>query len=139
MRFIHANGFYHDGRGPTLVTVHLRPGSAHIDAVDYQLPDSDGNSESFRHLKFHRAQVFMFTPEEVENYSTTEVDWSHTERGALVGLGRTKWLTSFDLRHLERCKHYRAMFYDEFLDIICARLCPFGRLTRSGSTCQNTS
>ena len=61
----------------------------------------------------------MFTPEEVENYGRSESDWSKTNRGALVSLGRTAWLKSFSPRYLERCGHFRAMFYYEFLDVIC--------------------
>lgn len=45
--------------------------------------------------------------------------WAATNRGALVSLGKTAWLKSFDSRHLERCEHFRAMFYDDFLDIVC--------------------
>lgn len=119
MRVLCAETFYHDGRGPTLVEVHFRASSAHIEAIDYELPDSDGSAGSHRHLLFHRAQAFMFTPEEAENHLTSPPDWSKTERGTLVSLGKTAWLTSFSPRHLGSCEHFRAMFYDEFLDIIC--------------------
>jgi hypothetical protein len=119
MRLLCADTFYHDGRGPTLVHVHLRDRSAHIQAIDYELPGSGGTNELRRHLLFHNAQTYMFTPEEVEDYATSKVDWSKTNRGALVSLGKTAWLASFNPHHLERCEHYRAMFYDEFLDIIC--------------------
>jgi hypothetical protein len=61
----------------------------------------------------------MFTPEEVENYGTKLVDWAATSKAAAVCLGRSPWLRSFSLRHLAKCEHYRVMFYDQFLDIIC--------------------
>ena len=119
MRVIAKSGFYHDGRGPELLKVHLSSRSAHLVAVDYSPPDWDGEAVGVRHLAFARAQSFMFTPEEVENYSSSSVDWGATERGALVSLGRTSWLASFAPIHLGRCEHFRAMFYDYFLDVIC--------------------
>lgn len=119
MRVLCEDTFYHDGRGPTLVHVHLAEGSAHLLAIDYVLPDSDGSLNYTKHLLFRQVQAYMFTPEEVENYPTAHVDWSETGRGALVSLGRSAWLASFSQRHLHLCEHYRAMFYDELLDVIC--------------------
>jgi hypothetical protein len=116
MHVVSADRFYHDGRGPEL---HLRGRSASIEAIDYQLPDADGGPQFEFHLGFHRPQAYMFTPEEVVNYASSNVDWSETGRGALVSLSRSEWLCSFATRHLERCEHYRAMFYDQMLDIIC--------------------
>jgi hypothetical protein len=123
MRVVCGDTFYHDGRrGPSLVRVHLRPGSARIQAIDYDLPGSGESPASQRHLLLQGAQVFMFTSEVVENYIASVVDWSRTGRGAMVCLGKSTWLSSFNQQHLERCEHYRAMFYDDFLDIICERV-----------------
>jgi hypothetical protein len=122
IRVVCGETFYHDGRGPTLVCVHLDRGSACLRAIDYELPDSDGSPPWKRHLLFHRAQVFMFTPEEVENYLTSVVDWSATDYGAMVTLGKSTWLSSFNQQHLERSEHYRAMFYDVLLDVVCERV-----------------
>jgi hypothetical protein len=61
----------------------------------------------------------MFTPEEVWDYSKTDDAWADTSQAAAICLGRSPWLQSFAPTHLERCSHYRIMFYDEFLDIIC--------------------
>jgi hypothetical protein len=41
---------------------------------------------------------------------------------AAVCLGRSPWLRSFNPHHLVICQHYRNMFYDEFLDMICERV-----------------
>ena len=119
MRVIARSKFYHDGRGPELLQVHFAPRSAHLIAIDYSPPDWDGKNIGIRHLRFLKAQVHMFTPEEVENYHASEVNWGATEQGALVSLGRTKWLGSFTQIHLGRCEHFRAMFYDYLLDVIC--------------------
>ena len=107
--------FYHNGRGPTLVTAHYAHTGSTIAAVDYRNPDES----RLRHLVFQRSQVFMFTSEEVANYTATNVDWSKAGSAAAVNLGRSPWLRSFSPTHLERCNHFRFMFYDEYLDIIC--------------------
>jgi hypothetical protein len=119
VRVIARPKFYHDGRGPSLLQVHFAPRSAHLVAIDYSPPDWDGKTVGVRHLRFLKSQVHMFTPEEVENYSVSQVNWGATEKGALVSLGRTLWLNSFSPIHLGRCEHFRAMFYDEFLDVVC--------------------
>lgn len=119
MRVIARSRFYHDGRGPELLQVHLSPHSANLVAIDYSPPDFDGNAVGVGHLRFLKAQVHMFTPEEVENYELSEPNWASTENGALVSLGRTAWLGSFAQRHLGHCENFRAMFYDQLLDVIC--------------------
>jgi hypothetical protein len=110
-----ADRFYHDGRGPALVRVHYSKTGSTIEAADYQNPDES----KMRHLVFRASQVFMFTPEEVENYEADGVAWARTNRAAIVSLGRSPWLRSFAQTHLGRCNHYRVMFYDEYLDIVC--------------------
>ena len=119
MRVVNPAEFFHDGRGPTLVAVHLAPHSAHLIAIDYRVPDSVDDPAQIQHLLFTRAQTFMFTPEEVENYASNVIHWASTKNGALVSLGRSPWLESFSPMHLGKCEHFRAMFYDEFLDVIC--------------------
>jgi hypothetical protein len=122
MRVVHLEGFFHDGRGPTLLKVHLAPRSAHLEAIDFKAPDSEDKPAPVQHLQFVRAQAFLFTPEEVENYTTSLVDWGATQMGALVSLGRSPWLQTFNPVHLQHCEHYKAMFYDEHLDVICEQV-----------------
>jgi hypothetical protein len=122
MRVVHADSFFHDGRGPTLVAVHHAPKSAHLLAIDFKAPDSEAAPAPIQHLRFVRAQAFMFTPEEVENYETTLVNWGKTGMGALVSLGKSSWLRSFGQQHLAACEHFRVMFYDEYLDVICEQV-----------------
>jgi hypothetical protein len=88
-------------------------------ALDYLNPDWASEDE-MRHLIIHKAQVYQYTPEEVYNYSCGEVQWGPSiNHAAVVDFGRSDWLRSFSQRHLGNCKHYRIMFYDEFLDIVC--------------------
>ena len=115
MHIAHRANFYHDGRGPELVAVHLAKNSSHLLAIDFRNP----GSSDLQHLLFKGTQSYIFTPEEVENYSNSLIDWGKTDWGAMVSLGRSEWLGSFSPRHLEKCEHIRAMFYDEFLDVIC--------------------
>lgn len=119
MRVVYPNLFFHDGRGPTLQFVHFALHSAHLEAIDFFVDKHDGDLIPVQHLRFINAQSYMFTPEEVENYETSLVNWGATNGGAVVSLGRTPWLESFDPNHLKKCEHFRVMFYDEFLDVIC--------------------
>jgi hypothetical protein len=85
-------------------------------ALEYLNPDE----ADVRHLLFQGTQVSMFTPEEVYNYGRDEIDWGPAiDQAAAVNLGKSEWLLTFAQQHLERCSHYRIMFYDEFLDVIC--------------------
>lgn len=115
MRVVLRQEFFHDGRGPELAKIHYGYEGRMLLAADYRNPDDSGTW----HLLFLKPQVFMLTPEEVENYEASGVDWGATDKGAAVCLGRSPWLQSFSQRHLAKCEHYRFMFYDEFLDIIC--------------------
>jgi hypothetical protein len=128
MHVVHRTEFFHEGRGPELLSVHLAKGSSHLLAIDFRNPDST----QVRHLKFQQAQAYMFTPEEVENYARTSVDWGATDGGSLVSLGRSSWLESFSPRHLARCSHFRVMFYDEFLDVLCENVNVFDGAYASG-------
>lgn len=119
MRPILQDHFYHDGRGPVLMKVHSRGAGRIIVAVDYFLDDDPYTPENLRHLLFVKPQVFMFTPEEVESYAPEFNPWERNERFAAVDFGKSSWLLRFSQRHLGKCSHYRCMFYDEFLDVIC--------------------
>jgi hypothetical protein len=89
-----------------------------IVALEYENPDGASG-----HLVIHRAQVHMFTPEEVHNPLLDEVQWGPSiGSAAVVNLGKSEWLLTFDQRHLALCNHYRIMFYDEYFDIICENI-----------------
>ena len=115
MHVVHQTEFIHDGRGPELLAVHLAPQGSRLLAIDFRNPDST----LVQHLNFRGAQTYMFTPEEAENYLRSSVDWGATGGGSLVSLGRSDWLESFSPAHISRCSHFRVMFYDEFLDVLC--------------------
>lgn len=93
-------------------------------SVDYFNPDDEHTPGNLKHLVFIKPQVFMFTPEEVYSASRDEVPWGAKDMGraAIACLGRTKWLESFDPTHLGKCRHFRVMFYDYTLDIVCERI-----------------
>ncbi|MFN7967621.1 MAG: hypothetical protein U0V87_18250 [Acidobacteriota bacterium] len=57
----------------------------------------------------------MVTPEEVVGDIA-----SLAQAGVYaVDLGRSGWLASFNPWHLDRCAHYRLVFYDQTVDVIC--------------------
>ncbi|MHC2502567.1 hypothetical protein ACVI8K_009483 [Bradyrhizobium barranii subsp. barranii] len=67
-----------------------------------------------RHLRIHRPQVSMITPEEVYNFSFDTIDWEPPPRqAAVVNLGKSDWLNRFAQTHLVRCSLFRLMFYDQ--------------------------
>ena len=83
-------------------------------------PDAHCSIESdMRHLRIHRPQVSIFTPEEVYNFSFDTIDWGPPPRqAAVVNLGKSDWLNRFAQTHLVRCSHFRLMFYDQIIDLI---------------------
>ncbi len=112
--------FYHDGRGPELHAAYFAHRGLHLIAVDYWLPDVSHDVRQLRHLEFNGAQVFMVTPEEVANHTKPQL-WS-ANGVAAYSVGRSEWLESFSPIHLSRCEHFRLMFYDEYLDVICVSI-----------------
>jgi len=108
-----------EGRGPELRRAHFRGSGLHLIALDYLNPDWS-SEDDLRHLIIHKGQVHQSTPEEVYNRSRDEVQWGPSiNQAAVVDLGKSDWLLAFAQRHLSKCRHYRIMFYDEYLDIIC--------------------
>src|SRR5689334_20086469 len=107
-----------DGRGPELKNAHYRANGAGLVALDYLNPDHKSDVD-VRHLIFRAAQVHMFTPEEVYNVIRDEISWGSLNQAAVVNLGKSAWFRSFNPHHLTQCNHYRVMFYDEYLDVIC--------------------
>ena len=85
-------------------------------ALEYLNP----SETDVRHLFFNGTQVSLFTPDEVYNYGRDEINWGPAiDQAAAVNLGKSEWLLGFAQEHLDRCSHYRIMFYDYFLDVIC--------------------
>jgi hypothetical protein len=119
MKPIFIEQFYHDGRGPELQKVHYKSNGRVIVGTDYYLADQPYTPENLRHVKFIKPVAFMLTPEEVENYKSIFNPWEGDKRFALVDFGKSSWLQQFSSSHLANCSHYRCMFYDEFLDVIC--------------------
>jgi len=111
----HPEQFFQDGRGPTLEAVHFLPGSYALKAIDFVPPDDS----PMKHMVFVHPQVFMFSPEEVADYPSSMVPWGKLNHAALASLGKSDWYNSFAQTHLSKCEHFCAMFYDEYLDVIC--------------------
>ena len=110
--------FYHEGRGPELQQVHYVGNGTILKAVDYFNPDDEFVPDKMKHLLFRKPQIFMFTPEEAYN-NGSNIQWHKYNNAAIVCLEKSKWLESFSPRPLDKCSHYQAMFYDQYLDVIC--------------------
>ncbi|MFZ2359072.1 MAG: hypothetical protein WA040_06980 [Anaerolineae bacterium] len=118
IEFILIHLFDKDTRGPDLIRVYYTGEGSRIKAIDYCNPDDTCDAHSIRHLRFLKSQVHMFVPEEVYNYGEDQIPW-RDGRSAAVCLGKSAWLESFLSQHLRYCQHYRLVFYDQILDIIC--------------------
>lgn len=111
-----------EGRGPELRRAYFRGGQFGLIALEYVNPDWSSEAD-IKHLILHRTQAHLYTPEEVYNVTRDEVRWGPPiNQAAIVNLGKSEWLLSFSQRHLARCNHYRLMFYDEYLDVICENI-----------------
>jgi len=119
MKPIHADLFYHEGRGPQLVKVYWCGRGQVLKAIDFIPPDAE-KSEDISHLIFEKPQVVEIIPEEVIGYSDLSLNEALTNHGpaALFDAGKSEWLKSFSPTHLSRCTHYRIMFYDELFEVI---------------------
>jgi hypothetical protein len=123
MQPVCSSDFYHDGRGPELVHAHWAAHGTMLVAINYYNPDSKHDATGLRHVRFVRPQVVMITPEEVIDYQRLGLsDALGKSRAALWDLGKSEWLQSFVQRHLHRCHHFRLMFYDELIDVVCEEI-----------------
>jgi hypothetical protein len=109
--------FYSDGRGPSLVRAFWDSEDATtLVAIEYRNPDA--RQDELKHVRFFGVQVAMFTPEEVIGAEQT-LDSERERPGAAMNYGRSDWLQSFNQQHLSHCDHYKLLFYDDMLDLIC--------------------
>lgn len=115
-KILYEKDIYHNGRGPIIEKTYYNETGTIIKAVDFINPSPNSKT---KHLIFINPQVFMFTPEEVYNYN---IDYSKTNHGVIINLGKSKWFNNFNPYHLQACNHYQILFYDEILDIICENI-----------------
>lgn len=99
---IHADAFYHDGRGPELRRIHWKYAGRVLLAADYSNHDDCGEAAA-RHVRFARVQVVQITPEEVIDYSILGPALTSHRPAAMFDLGKSTWLDSFSPRHLDQC------------------------------------
>ena len=118
---IHTDIFYHDGRGPELQHVHWSHRGAVLRAIEYYNPDDTYDSLALKHVLFDACQVVQITPEEIIQYARVATHLAGSS-AAMFDLGRSDWLASFSPLHLKACSHFRLMFYDELVDVICERI-----------------
>jgi len=115
---IHADAFYHDGRGPELRRLHWDRGGTVLRAVDYFNPPNSGERGGLNHVRFVAPQVVMITPDEVIGNNALGELLAHHRPAAMFDRGKSDWLRSFAQEHLDRCHHYQLLFYDHLLEVI---------------------
>ena len=79
--------------------------------------DYGGDGEM--HVDFTGVQVVMITPDEVVGENQFADVEGRFPGAAMFNCGRSDWLQSFDGSHLARCSHFRLVFEDEVVDVIC--------------------
>jgi hypothetical protein len=117
MNPVYETEFHHDGRGPELIKLHYNSNGSCIYAADYFNPEDIYGPDSIKSMEFIRPQAFMLTPEEEFKYQGA--NFPDENHAAILCLGKSEWYKSFSNQHSDKCQHYKIMFYDEYLDIIC--------------------
>lgn len=119
MKTILIDNFYRDSRGPELQKIHYNNPGTQIVAIDYYNPDVKYLQENMKHVIFKNLQAFMITPEEEFKYTESITEGLKKDKGAILNLGKSEWYNSFSNRYSQNCNHYRLIFYDDFIDVIC--------------------
>jgi hypothetical protein len=107
--------FYHDGRGPELQNVVWKKGGVIPLGFEYFNPDDGYEKENIKHIVLLGVQAFSMATEEVHGNILASGD----SNAAILEVVNSEWLKSYLSIHLEKCKHYQIMFYDEIYDIVC--------------------
>ena len=110
---IFTGDFFFDGRGPSLVRIHWAHDGKVLRAIDF-----DG-TRGKAHLFFEGMQVYMVTPEDVIELDSHDLMVVDGKIYSAVTLGKSEWLSTFAPWYLDKCEHYKFLFYDEMIDVIC--------------------
>jgi hypothetical protein len=113
MKPVLKEAFHHEGRGPELQRVIW--GNSAPMGFEYFNPEDVYTPENLRHLILVQVEAYACAGEEVH----PGFDSIPGSNAAIVNLGRSAWLQSFNPRHLASCSHFRIMFYDQIFDVIC--------------------
>lgn len=116
---INADIFFHDGRGPELVSAHWTEDGRMLRAIDYYNPGVAHDLQHIHHVEFAGLQVVQITPEEVIGLDMFAGSSGEHSPAAMFDLGKDAWFRTFNPRHLGACSHHQLMFYDELVDVIC--------------------
>lgn len=107
--------FYHDGRGPELQNVVWKNTGVIPIGFEYFNPDDGYEEENLKHIILSGVQAYSMATEEVHGNILASGD----SDAAILEVINSDWLNSLLSIHLEKCKHYQIMFYDEIYDIVC--------------------
>ncbi len=114
------NEFYHDGRGPELQAVIWKEMGVIPIGFEYFNPDDGCEEQDIKHIVLEGVQAYAMASEEVH----ANILMANKSKAAIVEVTNSTWLQSFSQTHLEKCKHYQVMFYDEVYDIVCEEVIP---------------
>ena len=107
--------FYHDGRGPELQSVAWLNTGVIPAGFEYFNPDDAYEEDNIKHILLNGVQAYAMASEEVHGNILASGD----SNAAILEVVDSEWLKSLSPIHLDKCKHYQLMFYDEIYDIVC--------------------
>ena len=107
--------FYHDGRGPELITVVWAHKGTVLKGFEYYNPDDEYSEENIKHVDLEKVEAYSMASEEVHG----SILASSETKAAIFKIDESEWLKQFNQRHLSNCSHFQIMFYDEIYDLVC--------------------
>jgi hypothetical protein len=117
--------FYHDGRGPELQRVIWGMNGVVLRGFEYYNPNDEYKEDDLKNIKLEGVEAYSMASEEVHSNILATGD----SQAAIFEVLESKWLESYLDTHLEKCKHFQIMFYDEIYDVICEKIeCGSGTL-----------
>ncbi len=112
------NEFYHDGRGPELQAVIWSMKGVILKGFEYYNPHDKYDDDNLRNISLLGVQVFSMTTDEVH----ANILATGESRAAIFEVINSPWLKSYNQTHLNYCKHFQIMFYDEIYDVVCEKI-----------------
>ena len=113
--------FQHDGRGPELQKVVWNKTGTILLGFEYFNPDDAYTDENLKNIKLIGLQAYSFAWEEVHG----DIKFLKGSKASILEITNSKWLSSFNPRHLKKCKHFQITFYDEIYDVVCEDISAF--------------
>lgn len=112
--------FYHDGRGPELQRVIWRNNGVTLVGFEFYNPGDIYDEKNIKNIQLVKVEAYALASEKVHGNIMATRD----SQAAILEVLDSDWIKTFQSRHLNKCKHFQIMFYDEIYDVICEDIVP---------------